>query len=616
VYGQDDEADYRAEIATPIFPIGNETILIPDPTDSSCVADCRVRYPELQAISWVPEVQIVYTTEITVGTVSVYNTINPNSTSPPRTHTVFNFDVPTEYSLWMVRSDGAGTAFLEVPLTISGTHTLKTLVYPTPWFDYPSEYHWEGVLPTTGKRAEPVCITASELDIGILSPHPTYPQPTLSPDKADPSGASYKPLWIPVQDIPDKKWFDATFPSVSAFASCESVQGKAAPTEFSAPKFIFETIFIRTNGTSTLIPIFMSSETGFEDTRTTKPFPSTRTSTRHDESSETGFDKSTRTGPDATKATGPHIMSTASGFEDLPNAHQTVPPPEITGGPKTQASGIIGSIINNGRPPVSKPYVGPPPRLTPAPAMANPTPVFTLIPTVIGGKPTAVPAFVLPGSSALASVGERVVVNGEPTVLAAPAALYTMVPTIIDGVSTTVPAYIISGSTIATLGQTVTIDGQPTVLSAPTPVLTMIATVINGVSTSIPAYIISGSITAFPGETVTLNGETTVLPMPDAVYASVTTTIDGKPTVIPAYIIGGSSTATLGQTVTIDGTTTVLSTPTGSDAIDTRFDSPVATSFGGQAQPTESSKGAGVRGWGSVWKPLLLGLAVCGILWL
>jgi hypothetical protein len=211
-----------------------------------------VRYPELQAISWVPEVQIIYTTEITVGTVSVYTTLFPNSTSPPRTHTVFNVDVPTEYSLWMVRSDGFGTAFLEVPLTISGTHTLKTLTYPTPWYDYPSEYHFEGVLPTTGKRAEPVCITATELNVGVLSPHPTYPQPTISPDEADPSGSSYQPLWVPVQELPDKKWFDATFPDVSAFASCESVAGKPAPTDFYAPKFVFETISISKNFTTTV----------------------------------------------------------------------------------------------------------------------------------------------------------------------------------------------------------------------------------------------------------------------------------------------------------------------------------------------------------------------------
>jgi hypothetical protein len=612
VFGPDDVADSHVETDAPIFPIGNETKPIPEPTDSSCVADCRVRYPELLAISWVPEVQIVYTTEVTVGTVSIYNTISQNSTSPPRTHTVFNVDVPAEYSLWMVRSDPAGTAFLEVPLTIDGSHTLKTLVYPTPWLDYPSEYHWEGVLPTTGKRAEPVCVTATELDVAVLNPHPAYPQPTLSPNEADPSGASYRPLWVPVQDLPDKKWFDGAFPSVSAFASCESVPGKPAPTEFSAPRFIFETISIVSNATRTPVGVILSSETGFEDTRTTKPATSTKI-TGQEGASNPGSKTLFPSGPHTTQHTGPHFMSTETGFEDRPDAHQTAPPPEITGGPKTQGPGGIGSIINNNnRPPVSKPSIVPSRPVVPAPAVANPTPVFTLVPTVINGKPTAVPAFLLPGSSALASVGERVTINGEPTVLTAPAAMYTMVPTIIGGVSTSLPVYIISGSITATIGQTVTLDGQPTVLSAPAPVPTMIPTIINGVPTSIPAYIISGSITAFPGQTVIVGGQPTVLPMHDAVYTGFTTTVDGKATVIQAYIISGSITATLGQTVTIDGTTTVLSTPTGTDAIDTRFGGPATTSFGGQAQQPKSSKGVRIRAFTSIWKFVFPGLVAFG----
>ncbi|KAF1949586.1 hypothetical protein CC80DRAFT_484062, partial [Byssothecium circinans] len=35
----------------------------PKPTDSKCVAECVVRYPELRAVSWVPADQITYNEE-------------------------------------------------------------------------------------------------------------------------------------------------------------------------------------------------------------------------------------------------------------------------------------------------------------------------------------------------------------------------------------------------------------------------------------------------------------------------------------------------------------------------------------------------------------------------
>jgi hypothetical protein len=133
----------------------------------------------------------------------------------------------------------------------------------------------------------------------------------------------------------------------------------------------------------------------------------------------------------------------------------------------------------------------------------------------------------------------------------------------VNSQTTQIPAFIVPGSSEpATLGQTVTLDGETTVLAPPKPLFTTVSTTVNGVVTEVPLYVIGGSSTASLGQTVTLNGEATVLAPPKALFTTVSTTINGMATEVPVYVISGSSTASLGQTVTLDGTVSVLSTPT------------------------------------------------------
>lgn len=540
-----------------------------------------------------------------MGTVSVTTLTQLNRTSTI-TNTYYNEDVPRFYTLYQQAVDEAGTKIVEATITIKDEVVATTFAYPTPWVDYPAAYHWEGILPTTDEKSGQICATsAEELAFGEVTPHPLYPQPTdVIVDKRDPEGSNYVPVWIALQELPEKGWFDQAFPSESAFAYCTSVAGKPAPVDISTAKFVLATNSINTSLERPGIVHQESTATGWEETTTTKPpsvfEPSQQRGSTHIESTATrpALRESITAGPSSTSIQVPDIpviVSSAVPWDTRPSAKPSGPLAHFT---STRGEQQAPSLGDGGGFPAPTPGSGngqgqPRPSNTNAitqfvPIVGNPqdrpapnpaTPIFTFVPTTINGRPTATPVFILPGSSSTASIGQTVTVNGQATILAAPTAIFAFVPTTINGVATSAPGFIISGTSTATIGQTVTLDGQPTVLEAPAPFETEIPTTIFGIETHITAFIISGSITAFPGQTVTLDGQVTALPTADAVFTLITTTgIDGKQTVVPAYIISGSTTATIGQTVTIGGTATVLSTPT-ADALFTS----VTTTINGKA---------------------------------
>lgn len=582
-----------------MFPVTNATTIPPKPTStdtaSTCEASCEVRYPELFGLSWAREDQVVYTETVTIGIVSITTLTGMNKTST-LTNTYYNEDMPKYYTLYQQGTDKGGTKTVEATITLSDEVVATIFAYPTPWIDYPAAYHWQGIIPTLDDQSEPVCATSTEdLAYGEVTQHPLYPQPTdVIPDKKDPEGTNYVPLWVALQELPDKKWFDQEFPSESAFAYCASVAGKPAPVDISTAKFVLATVSF---ATSMVNPGFIhpeSSVTGWFDGVTMTEPPNLFDPTQQVGSAHAGSTvapvsprRSTTSSPKPTSVRVPDIP-------DIPDTVSSVPPwdprptvrsstpfinspstarngngqPAPTGGndggqqapspgngngvarpSPTNINGVAQPALDDNNP-------GGRPASTPT------TPVFTFKPTTINGQPTATPIFILPESSSTATIGQTVSFNGQTTVLAAPTAIFAFVPTTINGVATSAPAFIISGTSTASIGQTVTFNGQPTVLAAPAPFATELPTTIFGIETHVTAFIISGSITAFPGQTVTLDGQVTALPTANAVFTSVTTTIDGKETVVPVYIISGSTTATMGQTVTVDGSVTVLSTPT------------------------------------------------------
>lgn len=539
----------------------------------------------MYGLSWAREDQIVYTETVTVATISIVTSTISNETFV-RTHTVYDNDpnVPLYHTLYHISTNDGGTKVVEAGITLSDGYTFTSFAYPTPFVDYPSQYHWEGIVPTLGKYEEPVCATQTEeLQVAEITPHPLYPQPSdVIPDKGDPQGANYVPLWVPLRDLPDKKWFDNEFPSVSAFFYCEPVVGKSPPEIIATAKFVTTTATFQTSMERPGLIHTESRATGWEETPTKGPpgivGPTEQRSVPS--SVPTGFSTPStkpRPTPSSSKVPDvPIIIPTTSSWNNRPTVRPSSPPvsnPGISSRPQpastpqnvgNQDAPTPGDGSGAGQPSPSNnngaDNPGGQPAVTPFP-VPN-TPIFTFVPTTSNGRPTATPIFIIPGSSSTATIGQTVTFDGQTTVLTPPKAVFAIVPTSIDGIATTTPAFIISGTSTATIGQTVIIDGQSTVLAPPEPFATEIPTTIAGIATHVDAMIISGSITAFPGQVVTIDGQATTLPTADAVFTTATTTIDGKETVIPVFIISGSTTATIGQTVTIDGTATKLSMPT------------------------------------------------------
>ncbi|KAF2280772.1 uncharacterized protein EI97DRAFT_463223 [Westerdykella ornata] len=433
----------------------NATAPAPTSTDLPCENRCSVQYPALTAIQWIPASQIIYTTTIVVATVSVIYTTLEDTTYPPYTETLYN-PVGPDYNLYSLGPNEQGTVILTASVGESeGYTTWATLTYPTPYIDYWKELHWEGVLQTQDKASNFVCATATPSPANApLNDHPEYPQPKeVFPGKFDPLGTEHVPLWAPVKDEPDARFFRAAFPFQSAFSFCESVPvAVPLPTEYSAPKYETVTTTVYTTSTSPPgIVIIQPTATGWDREPSRRPLPP---AAAHLESSANGFGDAstiTKTPPRVTSPAA-QIERTTTGFGDGP--------PE---GPQAQQS----ASPNNGG------SIGAPG--TPNGALQGdqqdwpaPSPVFTYVPTVIDGRTTSVPAYIMPGSSSTATIGQTVAVNGETTVLEIPSAIFTSVPVRIGPAPTSSPAYIISGSITATIGQTVTIGGTTTVLSIPT----------------------------------------------------------------------------------------------------------------------------------------------------
>ncbi|PSN60344.1 hypothetical protein BS50DRAFT_207197 [Corynespora cassiicola Philippines] len=552
----------------PIFPIQNatKTTSHPNPTGQACEAGCSVQYPKLSAMRWVPESQVQYTAKIVVATISTIIITTANSTLGTNIQTVFGF-VPSEYDLYRISILDDYTRVIDVPLTSSDSVVFSRITYPTPYVNYYTEYHWTGVVPTHDKASSAVCATATPEPANAPLPgHPEYPQPkTAIVENDDLWGQEHVPLWIPISEEPDKAFFDAAFPSESAFSYCESIPyATPAPTAFQAPKFITESTTVWTSSRSDGVIIIQPSASGWEETTTSDRRHTIQIP--HIESTVTGWAPTPAPNNDEAGIEGtsnfasPHVESTATGFDRPTRVVVLVPAPEVTSttrrvfgqGPDAQQSNspdlpaderppslpdAIVSIINDNPdmfprpqdPPTlpevvasivnHNPQEFPQPPADPVAVQAStpaqtPTPIFTFVPTIIDGQSTAVPAFILPGSPATATIGEVVTLSGQKTTLAAPVTIFSMVPATINGVATSSPVYIISGSITATMGQTVTLHGEPAVLAAPHALFTTFTTAINGVPTTTHGYIISGTMVATIGQTVTIDGTTTVLSEP------------------------------------------------------------------------------------------------------
>jgi hypothetical protein len=408
-----------------------------------------------------------------VATISVIYTTLGNFTVPPRTETVYN-TVPPEYSLYDVGADEQGTAVVTVPITESGgSISMKAFTYPTPYIDYLSEYHWNGVLQTHNKEFEPVCTTSNQEFANVpLAKHPEYPQlsEVPTPGENDSLGNQHRPLWVPIQDERNKTFFDYVFPSESAFLLCKSALATTPlPSQFSAPKFVTVYTTIYTTPQTADAPDVQPTATGWEETslpccRHTPAIPHIQSTASGFEGGSGSVTRKPAVGPSVSSKV-VHEESTTTGFGGRPPhpplAQNTANPGSPGNNAPPGLPDILVNVINKNLGLFSS-------AIQSQEARTTPTAVFTFVTTILDGRPTTILAFVLPGSSATATIGETVTLNGQATVLSAPETLFTKIPTMINGVATSVPAYIISGTSTARIGQTVVLDETTAVLSIPT----------------------------------------------------------------------------------------------------------------------------------------------------
>ncbi|KAF2184968.1 hypothetical protein K469DRAFT_688198 [Zopfia rhizophila CBS 207.26] len=435
----------------------------------------------MSALEWVPTEKIVYTTKITVATIVYEIFTSLNDILFTLSSTEYN-RLPQGYTVQALDTNSDGTAVATLPILQSdGEKIYSILTYPTPYVDYSTEYHWLGTLPTHDKSYDLVCATAHPSPSNIpLYQHPEYNQPKLAPhpDEEDPSGTSHTLVWLPIAQEPDASFFQAAFPSESAFFACTSLPPSLVPvTGITTAKFITESRTVYSVPVTQPAPHTENSVTGFEPPSTR---PTVSIGVIRIQSSAPGLETTVLGGGGKSVTVGLHLESSVSGFKPGPQAQQTGRPEQPTGNRELSLPEILIGIIA-GNPAIFSsgiaaqqathtPNPGNPGNQanpTPAAAVGVPTPAFTLVSTVVNGQSTTIPAYILPGSSETATIGQTITLNGTPTILSLPSTFFTMIPTTINGIATSVPAYIINATSTATIGQTVTINGIPTVLIAP-----------------------------------------------------------------------------------------------------------------------------------------------------
>ncbi|ORY11398.1 hypothetical protein BCR34DRAFT_587906 [Clohesyomyces aquaticus] len=551
----------------------------PTSTVSACDSECSVLYPQLSAIQWVPEAQVIYTTTITVATLFLNVVRTANSTYTQTRALEFNKELPKDYNSWTIWPNFEGTAVLTFPVTKSLETFYSRIAYPTPYLDYAWEYNWQGVLQTHNKEFVPACATAAPPELSnvpLSREHPDYPQPKgpLSPGKTDPFGNGWVPIWAPYKDEPDAIFFQAAFPSESAFSYCESASHTdPLLTEYTTAKYVTQTLVVSGNFTATPVFTFVSAPglalptaTGFSDTRVNDP-------------DNVG------------------VQKTVTGFETTPpwgGKGQTLIPSSAA----AHLESSVPNLLGPGNPQAHQTD-------TPEPGSENPPNIGDVIASAIKNN---VGIF----SSGIQAQQTK---PGAPAQFAvAPTPTFTIITTYANGQPTTMPAFILPGGATATIGQSVTINGQATVLSAPPPIFTSVITTINGVATVIPAYIIGGTSTATLGQTVVINGQTTVLTAPTAVLTWVSTTVNGKPTSILVYEtprLSAVPTGTVGASTTAESSNSANAKTTSADSATRSAPAPAAA-----ATTTKSTKGAAPEAWRVSWSAVIVGVGAFALIWL
>jgi hypothetical protein len=576
----------------------------------------------MSAISWVPEEQIVYTTEITVGVISTLIFLANRSVVATRTQTDYQWHgAPDNMYPPYLTEDRKGTAMAMAVFTNAGSTTVLQLAYPTPYVDYATEYSWVGTLPTHERAGSLLCASATpKPSIQRLSEHYIYPQPIGEVNgSSNISSHGYRPLWVPIDIKPDETFFEAAFPSEAAFASCRPITAdSSALTIFSTPKFIFEHKTVMTSFETPIQVLNGSSVTGCANMTT---------STASGIALKTGISNDLNPQHDACGdendsmfmmivnedgwrmfrgGYGPHYESTVSSFEvetgdrvyaertrsswneqeESPTGNSQYFPHIVYDWgevPKHSAGAVRIEKTATGwfnAPPgsqITEPPSNPDTKigLTDLEAIAS----YFNEHTEYRIRPVSPPQSTeRPGAHELNHEPSDMEIiasyfNEHPEYQVKPIAdaqsvqntpskpnlVHTNVAVVVNEQAADFP----SPESIVEVGldPSIAAEFRPTELAAPVAIFTQVPTTVNGILTTIPAYIISGSSTATIGQTVTINNNPTVLAVPALAPIYVPTTVNGVATSTLAYLVSGSVTATIGQKVMIKDRPTVLAAP-------------------------------------------------------
>lgn len=575
---------------------------------------CTFYYPKVSMISWVPEEQIVHTSDVTVGIISTLVFLYNASIIAVETQTDYN-EATALHSTTPPRltADMNGTTVAVAAFENADPATVLQLEYPNVYIDYGMEYSWEGVLETIANNSSVYWASATAGPSTVLItdhsaiPRSWYPEPTQTDSIAlDHYGRPLQPIWVSVDVVGDMaSMMDRRFNNVGegAFDQCNRTtipSGLATPT-FYTTRPVFDQV-------TAMIPMTVAAiVTGIQQntTRTGPPYGNgTRTEALVFETANltitlTGdrsgmFQRSTKGWEQTTGGTDEDVQPFTMILTDweLPSAP---PEPQVTPNyrkPDASEAEVIANYLNSlsvlidhdqtvDRTP-SIPVITnqpSPPQRTPPPdevgvdqgpidgdAIAHYFAEHSGAPSdpESGGDLRIAPIWGIKNAHTVADVqAMQVIPDAEPTLTASTARdlLLTSVLTTSNGIPTTALVYIIPDLSIVPAGQELTLNGRTTPLSIPDLLPTHIPTIIDGVFTSTLAYIVRGHSIATIGQTITLDGQSTVLDLPSVVFAQIATSVNGRATDVPLFIVEGSSTASIGQEIILGGTPTVLAAP-------------------------------------------------------
>ncbi|KAF3044782.1 hypothetical protein E8E12_010593 [Didymella heteroderae] len=178
-----------------------DTTTVDDPT---CDPSCILYAPKISVVSWVPDKQIIYTANVTVGIITTLVFLCDDIMVATRLQTEYHWDsAPAGMYPPYLTTNARGNAVAIVPFTDASVTSVVELVYPNSHIAYDTFVSWQGIVQDFDSLGVPVCLTATpepstvHLTSNIPIPRSYYPEPTATRgNRSNTSGQGFHPLWV------------------------------------------------------------------------------------------------------------------------------------------------------------------------------------------------------------------------------------------------------------------------------------------------------------------------------------------------------------------------------------------------------------------------------------